>query len=651
MKGPLTCLILIAVAVDAGWAQYRGPPSQGQQAISAEAMRHAGIRRLGEIFMLIDDWDVTTIQGFTWGASPHGLASYTRPGWTLMQDGQIVDLACFGVRSLDRLPVMLSQIDSVTFVSTPGLRDGMFVESGTVHIHMRRPKRGFSLRAQGVTANETGDPGPYRFTELGTPNVDRVGSGGSAAASYAGDRFYMEIGGLFREHFVTDLPIRERNFDISVEYPIIKQGAASLRAGLDVGASRHTLYLGHSYTRDYYFLKQFGREVPVESPFTHIGIDGTLRTRGAVSLRYRLAYSANTLAEHENSLDLDYDWTLSRWRAELEASRNHRSNRAKLGLSLDAVSAETGYSLSDDGFALLRAFGELAYRLSPTHDEALAWQLTTDSEDLGFRAALTHRWRPTPDHQVEVVIAYSERIPAEDDRIWYWYRRGYRFLPDNGVTVAVDGEPGTARTASADLRWTARLNDGLKVRVGGYSRSASGLSLEDQPFQFDSASGAFSGPVRLVTGRSGEIGGAELGADWAPLPQLEIGSHYRFQDVLGGDEQFEDTWRTLPKHRLRITTLYIPWESFSFRAALRYRSSSEWADYRDADEQSDGAYSSKLDDAFVLDLAAQKWLWQHHLRLHLSLRNLFDDAVPHHPIGPGYGLTFAVQGELRLDGL
>jgi hypothetical protein len=651
VKGPLTSLLLIAIVIDAGWAQYREPASQGRPVITAEVLRHAGIRRLSEIFTLIDDWDVTTIQGFTWGASPHGLASYGRPSWTVMLDGQIVDLASFGVRSLDRLPATLGQIDSVRVTSTPVLIDGAFVESGILHVHTRRPGQGFSLRAHGMTANETGDPGPYLFTELRTPNIDRMGSGASGVISYAGGRFYVEVGGLIQEHFVTNPPIRQRNFDISVEYPIIKQGAASLRAGLDVGGSRHAFYLVHSYTRDYYFLKQFGREVPVESPLTHIGIDGKFRTRGAISLRYRLAYSANALAEHENSLDLDYDWGLTRWRAELEARRDRRSHRAKLGLSLDAASAETGYPLSDDGFTLLRAYGELAYRLSPAHDQVLAWQLTTDSENLGYKAALTHRWRPAPDHQLKVAIAYLERIPAEDDRIWYWYRRGYRFLPDNGVPVTVDGEPGTARTASADLRWTAGLSDDLRVRLGGYLRSLSGLSLEDQPFQFDSASGAFSGPVRLVTGRSGEIGGAELGADWATLPRLEIGSYYRFQDILGGDELFENAWRTVPKHRLRITALYTPWESFSLRAALRYRSSSRWADYRDADEQSDGAYSSKVDDALELDLAAQKWFWQHRLRLHLSLRNVFDDAAPHHPIGPAFGLTLAVQGELHLDGL
>ncbi len=107
----------------------------------------------------------------------------------------------------------------------------------------------------------------------------------------------------------------------------------------------------------------------------------------------------------------------------------------------------------------------------------------------------------------------------------------------------------------------------------------------------------------------------------------------------------------MPKHRLRLTALFTPWESSSFWGSLRYRSASRWADYRDAAEASGGAYRDTLEDALVFDLGAQKWFWNRRLRLHLLLHDVFDDAVPHHPVGAAYGLTFAVQGELLLDGI
>ncbi len=84
---------------------------------------------------------------------------------------------------------------------------------------------------------------------------------------------------------------------------------------------------------------------------------------------------------------------------------------------------------------------------------------------------------------------------------------------------------------------------------------------------------------------------------------------------------------------------------------LRYRSSTRWVDYRLADEQTRGLYTSTLDDALVVDVGVQNWFWDRRLRGHLLFHNVFNDAVPHHPIGAAYDLSVAVQAELLLEGL
>lgn len=653
MRAAAICIWLISLAPAAAAAQPTLTRPQGRQVITAQTLHAAGIRRLSEIFSLIDDWDVTTTQGFAWDASPRGLASYGRPGWSVMLDGQVVDIALFGVTGLDRLPVTLGQIDSVTVTSMPRLVNGELADAGSLHIHTGRPGGGLAFQAQAQTANATGDPGPFRYTELGTPNIDRIGSGGSGVVSYAGAHAYIEGSALVQEHFVTDPPIRQRNFDITVdgEYPIVKQSAAALAAGFSARGSRHRLYLGHSSTKDYFFLKNYGREVPVESPFTHLGIDGTFRLPSATTLGYRVTYSRNALDKHANALDLDYDWQLDRWHADFEASRRHHSYRARLGVAIESTSAMTSYELSDDGFTLFGFYGELAYPLGSRNDQILSFQLTS-SADIAVKAALTHRWRPAPGHTLEAVLAYLERVPEEDGRIGYWIQRGYDFLQDNGVPVSVDGEPVKARNASLDLRWHGQFDRGLRLRLGTYLRALSGLSLEDQPFQYDSESGAFAGPVTLVADRSGEIGGAEIGVDWTEPRGLSLGAYYRYQDVLGGDDAtFENAWRTVPTHKLRISAHYTPWRTVDLWAALRYRSSSRWADYGAAEQDSDGAYSATVGETLNLDLGAQKYFWDRRLRLHLMLRDIFNDATPHHPIGPAYGLTLVVQGELLLEEL
>ncbi len=644
-------LLFVALLAPRAHGQSGERATLGRQVIRASTLQQAGVRRLADIFNLIDEWDVSSVDGFTWQASPRGLSSFERPGWAVMLDGHTVDLDLFGVRSLDRLPVTLGQIDSVEVFSAPTVVDGVLFGEGLIKFHTRESRGGVSGRAFVATANETGDPGPYSFTDLRTPNIDRIGTALAGSAGFSGARGHIDVGARWQEHFVTDPQVRGRNFDITIgAYPIIKQSAVSLKAVYEAPGGTQTLFLGRSWTRDYYYLPQFGREVPAESPFNVASVAGSFGLTASTRLRYQAAYSSNALERHDNTLDLDFDWRLHRWRAGVQAVELRPSLRATLGFMVEGASAETGYRLTDDQLTLFRAHGELSYRLAESAYQTLAFRLTGGEGDLGVQAALTHQWSPQAGQTVEATIAWAERTPAEDGRVWLWQERGYGFLPDAGVGVTQERGLETTRGLSGDLRWRVPLADGLTLQLGAYIRALSRLALTQQTFQFGDVTQAFTGPANLRIDQDGEVGGADLAAEWRRR-SLRVRTYYRYQDILGGSEAFRAAWRTVPRHRLRISALYSPWPSLDLWAAMRYRGSSRWASYRLAAEQSDGRYSAKLDDAVVLDLAVQKWLWKRRLRGHLLFHNIFNDPVADHPIGAAYGLYFAVQGELLLDQL
>ncbi len=388
----------------------------------------------------------------------------------------------------------------------------------------------------------------------------------------------------------------------------------------------------------------------MESPFTQAGVDGRIDLTSTTSLRYRAAYSTNALDRRDNALDLDFDWELRRWRADVEAIQRRGSYGAELGLTIEGAAAKTGYALSDADLTLYRARGALSYRLAETSDQTLAVQLTGSEGDLGLRAALRHHWSPRRNNDLEATVAWAERLPAEDGRVWLWQQRGYGFLADAGVEATRDSDLETGRSLTGDLRWRLVLAEGLSLQFGADVRAHSRLALDAQTFQFDSVSQVFAGPVRLRSDQEGELVGAELAATWVRR-SIHLRSSYRFQDVLGGSGGFRDAWRTVPRHRLGISALYTPWGSLGLGAKLRYRSPARWAAYRLAAEQSGGRYGSKVDDALIIDVVIQKWLWKRRFRAHLLFHNVLNDTVTHHPIGEASDLSFAVQGELLLDGL
>ena len=60
--------------------------------ITADDIHQSGITRLGDIFMLINDWHVNTIDGYTWNVSINDLNLLQHQNWIIMIDGQKVGI-------------------------------------------------------------------------------------------------------------------------------------------------------------------------------------------------------------------------------------------------------------------------------------------------------------------------------------------------------------------------------------------------------------------------------------------------------------------------------------------------------------------------------------------------------------------------------
>ncbi|NBC17074.1 MAG: hypothetical protein GVY18_07135, partial [Bacteroidetes bacterium] len=185
-------------------------PGPGVRVLSAEEVRQAGITRLGDLFRLLDDWDAATIDGYTWQAAAAGLAPLQTSTWTLLVDGQPVDLGLLDAPVLDMLPLPLSEIAYVEVISRPAFVAGMMAPAGTIHLHTRDPAGGLGLKGTVSAANEVGDPGPYRYTDFATPNIDRIGPTYEAAAFVADSTAHVRAFLKADEHHATDEQIEQR---------------------------------------------------------------------------------------------------------------------------------------------------------------------------------------------------------------------------------------------------------------------------------------------------------------------------------------------------------------------------------------------------------------------------------------------------------
>jgi hypothetical protein len=612
--------------------------------IRADEIRDAGVSRLGDLIFLLDGWTGVTIDGFTWEMAPRGMGGDPAASYVVIVDGIRVEADQFGTTALNRVPVHVAEIDSVEVIELPQLHHGELSDRGIIHIHTQGGAGGFGFGGTAVTGNEAGDPGPYAFTDLGTPNVDRFGPDFAARGEYGEPGAYVRCSFFRYRHYPTDEAVRRRNYRIvSPEYPqVTLSGLSGAMEGAFLGG-RHRGFLSRTRFDDFFFFETYGREIPVVSELASGGISGSIPAGERAAFDYRLSYTRASAGFWRNGLDLDFDWRRERWAGDVEMRLRSGAFGHLYGVGFERVEATTGYSLGDDDYHLSKVYADWTLRLPKRFAHRLSARVLGGGGDLSFDAAASEGWVMSPEHAATLLVSYIERRPEHDGRIWFWDERGYGFLEAAGVAVTRDEGVGTCRKWTADAEWAARWVDGLSTGLTGYLRDFSNLYLEEQRFEFDAEEGAFRAPVHLLPEVEGRVVGGELVLEARPSERLRLRSVYRFEKAVSCDGAFRVLWDRVPRHLFRQSAWWAPYRGVTAWAQARFASETEWREYEDAFAQSDGEYKSTVDSYWTIDAALAKRLWRDRLKASLLLRDIFRQKPRYHPIGAAFDTSLFIE--------
>lgn len=661
----------------AGAAGGASPGPSGRTVITRAEITEAGATRLTDILGLVDHWVVGTADGYTFKVSPNGLTAWQTQRWLVLVDGQRLDVDAFDAVNLNAVPLAVDQVDSVVVIDTPQLRDGFFADAGLIHFHTRPAPPGHTLRATVSGGNETGDPGPWRFTEYRTPNVDSMGPDGAVTWSLGRRRWNLRTSATYQIHYFTDFAIQRRTFDIlapraappgpdRVAAGVLDIGADETRPGMDRytlsaaaafdgDGQRHAARVGFTRAEKYFLYSEpAGREIPMNVRYLHAGFDGGFDVRPSTTVGYRLQFTSHRLSRYENALDLDYDFDQRRTLADADVRGRVGRARYVLGAGHEVRRVETTDPLRDNPDPFTRMYGtaELDAGRRGTHRADLMVFFTGDSP--GLKAGGSSTFIPRGRHRLTAQVSFSQRSFAENGSLWYWAGRGYSWPDRAGIVYTTPEQIGGGSAGTADITWACRLADGLAVDVTASYREFSDICVENRSFDYNPDSCTVSSATELETGIGGRLAGAAAGLTAAISPDLDAALHYRYMGTLSGDDPFKQLWEAVPDHRAYAEASYRPANGFSVRARIWYYSSAYWKAYEALENTTcvlDGvapAYSPRIDSFASVDVTLRKLFWARRLAADLAVRNLLDDRIRYHPVGAVFGLTFYFQLSLAL---
>jgi hypothetical protein len=645
MVARLSRLIALAAAVvlASETSAQEADGGAANQVISGETLRRAGASRLSDVLLLAARWDVSTVDGFTWHASPLGGGPFLPAHWTVLVDGRRVDADLFGTASLDRLGVSLDQVSSVELSELPRLEAGALVTGGLIHIRTVEPPGGPSAHGWFTTGSEIGDSGPFAFTPEPGPNVDRTGHQASAGVGYGGGSWFAGATVAWEELVPTDPAIAERYGTAIGGRPRLHNTAPAIRAGARLGGGRHEAVFRQSRVGGALGLSPFGDEIATEERFTHLGIAGTMPA-AAGELVYDVSHSIQRADLRPGAAGPPLDWDARSTAVRVELTRR-RSSLQVAGIRLRRLAVHVPVSLAEPTITLGSAYATVRLGSGPSMPIASA-SITLGEGEVGVSALLSRRWRLTPRSTLEGFLTYDRTSSAEDNGIWAWTERGYDLLREGGADFAVVGSPRSPEHVGADLAWSSRLQAGIVLSARALYRRSRGLSLERRELHFVSGSASFEGPGAIVHGAGGERAGGSLELNMRPVRGLDLGISYWLRGAAGGDSVYRNAWAVVPRHGARAKVEYVPVAGLGLWMSAAYRGSSRWPDFAAVGAESGGRYRERLRGAFTLDLAIQKLLWDGRLRAQFGVRNVLGANLRYHPAGA----TFAPTATLQLEG-
>lgn len=616
------------------------------EVITREDLVRYAVSRLSDVFTFSTNWHASSLDGYHWQATPAGLAP-DNERWAVYVDGVPVSTRLLGRNQLNALPIPVFYIECIELAAGPDLRQTTFSRSGSIHIHTRAPDFGLSLEGGASMGSEINDPGPFRYTETGGPNVDRIGPIWTAGASVNSATGMGRATVSVDEFHFTDATIIDRlkhYYDIDSK-PRINTSSIGLTGSVGPVDQRQGILLGSSKTEDLAFFTPVGLEIPTEHRFEVVGGAGRLTFPGG-GIRYAASYVRGDLVRRWRVLDVDLDWRQDQFTVEAEA----RLHGMRVGGGVRATEAHSAHRLSDPRVLTTRLFAGMGLEVSPGWHQDLVLEWKQHGEfptGAGYASADVHVAR---NHRLTLTGSYGH-VLRDDHDLWMWIGRGYALPTADSIDLIPRQAEPLPRLVTVDASWIGDVANALQVSIRSFYRNAEhdyipiyDVAYVPETFGFD-----------VITGIRDDVAGSTAGAGITLDLAHGQSFHHRFtyvaRAVLTGDRAYRDRHARIPSQRITYSATFAPVDRFSLSTLVRYTAATTWPNFERASGETDGTHPWMLPEYFLVDVSASKLLWKDHVVLSLALKNVLDQPVRFHPAGAIFHMALHFSAQVNFTSI
>lgn len=625
------------------------PASSQRQIITAAQIRMSGYTRLSDLMQLIDAWTFTSVNGDRWYMQSNSNSHYQNQNWVLMLNGQRVNISRIDAVNLNMLGVSVFDIERIEVVNTPNLYLNEYSDKGLIHIVTKQYQQGLTVKAMVNNGNETGDPGPYRYTQSNRSNINRIGENYAVSAGYASGRFFARTS-FNQQHYYArgeDIRLRYTHFNHPELTPrnTIQSGYAQIGYA---GKKWLHQFQGHlSNTGDFTFITPYSTELRNLQTYYSGGYTSLFKPNTNSQIRLSLTYDQTDVEPSPTSYFLPVIKTQQTALANLSYTKTFpyqkKNGQWQAGVALEQNTFQYFSSSKSSTFQLLKPYGILSLPVTRKGTLTTDAMLVSNNTDLGYKATVGFYKRVDIITNWNLVLSHTNRLVEEDNNmVSLMANRSEALALPNAVPM---NKLSNQKQFSADFFYGITIGNNFKLIYQTGIKQLTGQAaylLDTSAFYYNLSTYSYQTNLSRINWLN------RIYAYYNVLDNFIFHINYLRNGRISGDEAIVSA---IPLNKFTFTTEYQLPKNFQLWGRLTWQSATEWKAANAIDSTATNARDANTPELFLIDAGIGKTMLKNRLHLNLTLRNLLNNKEMYHPLGADIGLRMFVTVALQLEGI
>ncbi|MBS4033009.1 MAG: hypothetical protein KGZ85_00975 [Ignavibacterium sp.] len=609
--------------------------------LKASDLEFISLTKLSDIYSILPQLDLYTTDGYRHSSLYGSLFSNAPQNVIVLINGVKTNFGVWEKANLSQFPVHPNSIDSIVIKYFPTIYLGEYSSGILIDIITNKPPEDLSLILTYATGNETGDPGPYRYTEYFSDNVDQFGPNTIVTSSYGSERFNVTFNFIDQVSPATDPAILKRADDFMFQNYQVRYSGFSINASAMSGFGKHNLFaaytktgqavVGFEYGADLFFMDAVSTEIPYENKSILFSSGNEIQIDNNEKLNVDLNLSYTNTEQSKYSQDLSFNSEDLWFNSKISYKYSAEIFGYNIGSSFSYQNFQPRFSNSDISKNIPSFFASLNFHTLKNlqHSMNLIYRVDNNSSGLFFDIANKFRINETN--------CFSLSIKA-----------GNLF---NNIGYSTYQDELNAFITSLMLAYNYKYTQNTSFDIGFNLISRSNLTYVLQDFIYNETRRNIKNIQPQIFGSlKGIEGEYYLSIYNRLLNNLEQRFSYRYKSSLSGDEIFKQIVARIPQHKIFYSIYYSPFSDLTGSLTLSYSSLQKWIEYRNIDTE-DGLYVSELKDNLLINLSLTKKFWDGKIKISGMINNLFNNRIQYHPVGSTFDLTFFLKAEAELESI